>query len=65
MTRKERLNYRNEKVRAFFMSLEIKHPEWKLSALLEKTASEFPPISPATVSAILKEQGTYSKKVKI
>ncbi|WP_407846957.1 hypothetical protein [Chryseobacterium sp. KCF3-3] len=65
MTRKERLNYRNEKVREFFTNLERKHPQWKLSALLEETASQFPPISPATVSAILKEQGTYSKKVKI
>ena len=54
MNRKERLKLRNEKVREVFTALERKHPQWKLSALLEKTAEQVPPISPATVSAIIK-----------
>jgi len=61
MTRKQRIQQRNDKVRTFFLSLEKKHPQWKLSALLEKTAHHFPPISSATVSAILKQSGSYAE----
>lgn len=61
MTRKQRLELRNERVRDFFTQLEKKHPQWKLSALLEETAHQFPPISSTTVSAILKQSGTYAK----
>ena len=59
MTRKDRIHRRNESVREFFSFLEKKHPQWKLSALLEDTAKNFPPISSSTVSAILKQSGTY------
>ncbi len=61
MTRKDRIKTRNEKVRDYFSNLEKKYPQWKLSALLEETANQFLPISPATVSAILKESGCYSE----
>lgn len=60
MSRKERLRLRNNKVREIFATLEKKHPQWKLSALLEETAKQVPPIAPATVSAILKQYGTYA-----
>ena len=60
MSRKERLALRNKKVREFFENLERKHPQWKLSALLEETANQFPPISSTTVSAILKKNGAYA-----
>lgn len=60
MSRKERLALRNNKVREVFTALERKYPQWKLSALLEETARQVPPISPATVSAILKQYGTYA-----
>lgn len=59
-SRKQRIQLRNEKVRDFFTALEKKHSQWKLSALLEETANQFPPIAPATVSAILKESGSYA-----
>ena len=62
MNRKERLKLRNEKVREIFSALERKHPQWKLSALLEETARQVPPIAPATVSAILKGYGIYGEK---
>ena len=61
MNRKERLRLRNNKVREIFSALERKHPQWKLSALLEETARQVPPISPATVSAIIKQYGVYSQ----
>lgn len=60
MSRKERLRLRNNKVREIFTALKKKHPQWKLSALLEETAKQVPPIAPATVSAILKQYGTYA-----
>lgn len=61
-TRTERIQQRNKRVREYFTELERKNPQWKLSALLEDTASRFPPISTATVSAILKQTGTYANK---
>lgn len=61
MTRRERIQQRNSKVREYFSTLEKKHPQWKLSAILEETAKQFPPISPTTVSAILKHSGTYAE----
>jgi hypothetical protein len=60
MTREQRLNYRNIQVRNYFSELEKKHPQWKLSALLEETAKRFPPISPSTVSAIIRKNGIYA-----
>ncbi|MFW2137119.1 hypothetical protein ACK2M7_12710 [Chryseobacterium sp. TY4] len=50
---------RDEQVRKYFTQLEEKHPQWRLQALLEKTAERFPPISTATVSAILNKSGIY------
>lgn len=61
MCRKERIRLRNQKVRQIFTELERKHPQWKLSALLEETAKQVPPISAATVSAIIKQYGVYAK----
>lgn len=62
MSRNERIRLRNNKVREIFSALERKHPQWKLSALLEETARQVPPIAPATVSAILKGYGIYGEK---
>ena len=62
MSREERLRLRNQKVRRVFSELERKHPRWKLSALLEETARQVPPISTTTVSAILKGYGIYGEK---
>lgn len=61
MHRKERLRLRNQKVRIIFSELETKYPQWKLSALLEETSRRVPPISPATVSAIIKKYGNYAE----
>lgn len=62
MSRNERIRLRNNKVREVFSALERKYPQWKLSALLEETARQVPPIAPATVSAILKGYGIYGEK---
>ena len=59
--RKDRIEQRNKAVKVYFAELENKNPNWKLEALLEATAQRFPPIAPATVSAILKESGSYNK----
>lgn len=59
--RKQRLQARNRAVREYFAELEKKHPQWKLSALLEETANRFPPISSATVAAILRCSGVYQE----
>ena len=60
MSREERLRLRNQKVRRVFSELERKHPQWKLSALLEETARQVTPISTTTVSAIIKQYGIYA-----
>lgn len=60
-SRKERLRLRNNKVRENFALLERKHPQWKLSALLEETARQMPPLSVNTVSAIIKGYGIYGE----
>jgi len=62
MNRKERLRLRNNKVREVFAALEKKHPQWKLSALLEETARRVPPISVVTVTAIIKGYGIYGEE---
>jgi hypothetical protein len=59
MERKERVNQRNQQVKTYFRDLEEKHPQWKYSALLDETAKRFPPLSPATIAAIIREQGIY------
>lgn len=55
ITRKQRLEYRDAKVKEYFKNLEKKHPQWKLSALLEDTAHNFPPLASSTISAILRK----------
>ncbi len=55
ITRKQRLEYRDAKVKEYFKALEKKHPRWKLSALLEDTAHNFPPLASSTISAILRK----------
>ncbi|ROI09780.1 hypothetical protein EGI11_03210 [Chryseobacterium sp. H3056] len=50
---------RDEQVRRYFAELESKYPQWRLAALMEKTAERFPPISAATVSMILNKSGIY------
>ncbi|WP_092737945.1 hypothetical protein [Riemerella columbipharyngis] len=60
MSRKERIRLRNQKVRQVFYELENKHPQWKISALLEETARRVPPISANTVAAIVKQYGIYA-----
>ncbi|HAO08189.1 MAG TPA: hypothetical protein DCQ50_14665 [Chryseobacterium sp.] len=61
ITRKQRLDYRNAKVKEYFTALEKKHPQWKLQALLEDTAREFPPLATGTISAIIKGTGKYAQ----
>ncbi|AYO58205.1 hypothetical protein CO230_08760 [Chryseobacterium sp. 6424] len=55
----KRRQKRDEQVRQYFAELEAKYPQWRLDALLDKTAERFPPISAATVSAILNKSGIY------
>lgn len=50
---------RDQQVREFFTNLEKKHPQWRLSALLEETAERFPPIAPNTVADIINKSGIY------
>jgi len=60
MIKHNRIEIRNEKVRRFFSELEQKYPQWRISALEEKTADHFF-ISERTVRAILKGVGIYSE----
>lgn len=53
------LKARNQDVRTYFDELCKKHPEWRLDALEDKTASRFY-ISARTVRAILKGEGIYA-----
>ena len=52
---------RNAKVRMFFLELEKKHPQWRVSALEKETADRFF-ISERTVRSIIKGSGIYKLK---
>ncbi|MDV4024233.1 hypothetical protein CMT52_07770 [Elizabethkingia anophelis] len=62
MVKNSRFLARNQKVRSFFTELEKKYPQWRVSALEERTADHFF-ISERTVRAILKGDGIYSETV--
>lgn len=59
MEKNKRLQQRNDKVRKYFIELEQKYPQWRISALESNTANKFF-ISERTVRAILKGGGVYS-----
>ena len=52
-TKEERLRIRNEKVEADFVSLEKKHPQWRVEELYKEVARLNPPLSWRTVQAII------------
>lgn len=58
MTRKERLHLRNEKVRTQFNQLSIKHPQWRVDAIIEEIV-KMVFLSPRTIEGILRGEGIY------
>jgi hypothetical protein len=59
MTRHERLNERNKKVRQLFASLCKKNPKWRIDAVIDDVA-DVCFLAPRTVEAILSHEGIYS-----
>lgn len=60
MTRTERLNERNKKVRQLFASLCQKNPKWRIDAVIDDVASNCF-LAPRTVEAIISHEGIYSE----
>jgi hypothetical protein len=59
MSREERLNARNEKIRLLFKKITEKNPKWRSDAIIEDVADEVF-LSKRTVEAILKGEGIYA-----
>lgn len=58
MTQRERLTKRNEAVRRAFDKLVIKHPQWRIDAIIEELERKFF-IAPRTLEAIIKREPDY------
>nr|DAK82620.1 MAG TPA: transcriptional regulator, crp family, TRANSCRIPTIONAL REGULATOR, CRP FAMILY.3A [Caudoviricetes sp.] len=57
---KQRLQWRNEKIRELFGELTNKYPQWRVDAVIEEVASRVY-LSPRTVEAILTYEGIYAE----
>ena len=62
MTRQNRLNLRNEKVRTLFNSLSKKNPKWRVDAVIEEIQKTIF-LSSRTIEAILRGEGIYDTKI--
>ncbi|MDY3521980.1 hypothetical protein JSO54_09695 [Riemerella anatipestifer] len=60
MTRRQRLHLRNQKVRKLFEEVSIKHPQWRIDAVITEVAERVF-LSERTVEAILRGEGCYSE----
>jgi hypothetical protein len=63
MTRKERLNERNNQVRKLFYALQEKNPKWRIDAIIEEVGNKSF-LANRTVEAIIKYEGIYNDKSK-
>ncbi len=63
MTRQDRLQKRNDKIRSLFENLAKKNPQWRFNALINEVANTMY-LAPRTVIAILKGEGNYTNKAK-
>ena len=60
LQRKERLKRRNESVRKLFEALSLKHPKWRMEAIIAEVATQTY-LSPRTVEAIVFYEGIYAE----
>ena len=58
MTRKDRLQQRNAKVKEQYTALTKKHPQWRYQAIIKELAKEVY-LAPRTIEAILRGEGIY------
>lgn len=63
MTRQERLNQRNKKVRQLFTKLCTANPKWRIDAVIEEVADACF-LAPRTIEAIISHEGIYSDNYK-
>lgn len=59
ITRKERIQKRNTKIRKAFYQLQQKEPKWKHSAWIEEVAEQFF-LAPKTIEAVVRGDGVYA-----
>lgn len=59
MSREERLQARNEKIRNLFSIKTKKNPQWRSDAIIEDVANEVF-LSKRTIEAIIKGEGIYA-----
>lgn len=59
MTRQERFNERNKKVRKLFYELHAKNKKWRIDAVIDEVACKMF-LASRTVEAIIKYEGIYS-----
>lgn len=59
MTRNQRLNERNAKVRDEFYKVQSKNPKWRMDAVIEEVANKFF-LSTRTIDAIITFEGIYN-----
>ncbi|WP_395075366.1 hypothetical protein [Flavobacterium sp.] len=63
MTRHERLNERNKKVRLLFSKLCTANPKWRIDAIIEEVADNCF-LAPRTIEAIISHEGIYNENYK-
>jgi malate synthase len=59
MSREQRLQARNEKIRNLFSTKTKKNPNWRTEAIIEDVANEVF-LSKRTIEAIIKGEGIYA-----
>jgi ADP-heptose:LPS heptosyltransferase len=59
MTRKERLEQRNNLVRKYFYDIKDKNPKWRIDAVIDEVAAKVF-LSSRTVDAIISYEGVYN-----
>jgi hypothetical protein len=59
MSREERLQARNEKIRNLFSTKSEKNPQWRSEAIIKEVANEVF-LSKRTIEAIIKGEGIYA-----
>jgi Mg2+ and Co2+ transporter CorA len=60
MTRHERLNERNKKVRQLFNKMCTANPKWRIDAIIEDVADKCF-LAPRTIEAIISHEGIYDE----
>ncbi len=60
MTREQRLQLRNQKVRQLFDQISTKNNRWRVDAVIDKIEQEMF-LAPRTIEAILRGEGKYGQ----